>query len=96
MTDPYNPLVRGIGDFVLRMTEQYYLLVDPSIQVLAVTCFDRVNPPLVWKPVTMPIAWWKMYGQGKVYVLTPGHSPDIVLVPQITEMIRRGMVWAAR
>jgi Uncharacterized protein conserved in bacteria len=96
MTDPYNPLVSGIGNFVVRETEQFYVLVDPSIQVLAVTCFDRVNPPLVWRPVTMPVAWWKMYGEGKVYVLTPGHSPDIVLVPQITEMIRRGMVWAAR
>ncbi|TCM92701.1 hypothetical protein EV294_10889 [Paenibacillus sp. BK033] len=96
MTDPYNPLVIGIGNFVLKMTEQFYVLMDPSIRVLAVTCFDRVNPPLVWRPVTMPIAWWKMYGKGKVYVLTPGHSPDIVLVPQITEMIRRGMVWAAR
>ncbi|RCW42495.1 ThuA domain-containing protein [Paenibacillus prosopidis] len=95
MTDPHNPLVSGIGNFVVT-SEQYYLLVDPSIQVLAVTRFDCVQPPLVWRPVTMPAAWWKMYGRGRVYVLTLGHAPETVLIPQVTEMIRRGMVWAAR
>ncbi|MFC5652524.1 ThuA domain-containing protein [Paenibacillus solisilvae] len=92
---PYYPLVAGIGDFFVK-TEQYYLMVDPSIQVLATSYFDRVNPPLVWRPVVMPVAWIKQYGSGRVYYTSLGHSPDIVKLPQVTAMLRRGMVWAAR
>ncbi|MDF2959155.1 MAG: hypothetical protein K0S39_890 [Paenibacillus sp.] len=92
---PFNPLVAGIHDFIVT-TEQFYLMVDPSIQVLATTYFDRVNPPLVWRPVVMPVTWTKKYGEGRVFYTSLGHSPDIVKLPQVMTMIRRGMVWAAR
>ncbi|MFC5653435.1 ThuA domain-containing protein [Paenibacillus solisilvae] len=63
---------------------------------MATTYFDRVIPPLVWRPVVMPIAWIKKYGEGSVYYTSLGHSPEIVTLPQVITMIRRGMVWAAR
>ncbi|MEW9700207.1 ThuA domain-containing protein [Paenibacillus sp. SI8] len=95
IVDPYNPLVVGIGDFTVT-TEQWYMMYDPSVQVLAATYFDHVNPPLIWRPVWMPVSWIKMYGKGRVYFNALGHSPDILLLPQVETMVRRGMVWAAR
>ncbi|GMK38638.1 hypothetical protein PCCS19_16920 [Paenibacillus sp. CCS19] len=92
---PNHPLVAGIGDFVVT-TEQYYMMVDPSIAVLAHSCFTVPAPPLVWRPVIMPTAWNKQYGKGRIYYNSLGHSPDIVLMPQVSEMLRRGLVWASR
>ncbi|WP_127530396.1 ThuA domain-containing protein [Paenibacillus kobensis] len=92
---PTHPLVAGIGDFCVT-TEQYYMMVDPSIAVLANSCFSTPAPPLVWRPVIMPTAWIKQYGEGRIYYNSLGHSPEIVLMPQVSEMLRRGLVWAAR
>lgn len=93
--EPNNPLVSGIGDFIVT-TEQWYMLVDPSIHVLATSYFDQVKQPLVWRPVVMPVTWIKKYGEGRVFYTSLGHSPDIVTLPQVNTMMRRGMVWAAR
>jgi type 1 glutamine amidotransferase len=94
ITDPNHPLVKGIPDFSVT-SEQYYILVDPANEVLATTYFEG-SPPEVWRPVVMPTVWIKKYGKGRVYANALGHSPDIVTMPQVTEMIKRGMVWAAR
>lgn len=93
--DPFHPLVCGIGEFAVT-TEQYYMMVDPSIAVLANCRFQEPSPPLVWRPVAMPVAWIKRYGAGRIYYNALGHSPDVVLMPQVAEMLRRGLVWAAR
>ncbi|AEI42304.1 conserved hypothetical protein [Paenibacillus mucilaginosus KNP414] len=95
ITEPYNPLVMGIGDFVVT-TEQWYMMFEPSVQVLANTYFEQIDPPLVWRPVGMPVAWIKKYGNGRVYFNALGHSPDILLIPQVLTMVQRGMIWAAR
>lgn len=86
MKDQEHPLVAGIGDFEV-VSEQYYMHVDPAIHVLAITRFGEVE---------MPVAWTKWYGQGRVYYCSLGHQANIVAMPQTLEMMRRGMVWAAR
>ncbi|MWC31037.1 ThuA domain-containing protein [Paenibacillus sp. MMS18-CY102] len=93
--NPHNPLVAGIQDFYVT-TEQYYMMVDPSVVALATTYFDRPAPPLVWRPVIMPASWVKQYGAGRIYYNSLGHRPDVIQLPQVTEMIRRGMLWAAK
>lgn len=95
ITDPSNPIVRGIGDFFVT-DEQYYMMVDPSVHVLAASYFAQENPPLVWRPVMMPVTWIKKYGQGSVFYTSLGHFINTVLMPEVLTMIRRGMVWAAR
>lgn len=79
-------ITSDIEDFSVT-TEQYYMHVDPAIHVLATTRF---------KEVEMPVAWTKSYGQGKVFYCSLGHHADIVSIPQVSSMMRRGMVWAAR
>lgn len=90
-----SPLVEGIEDFYVK-TEQYYLHVDPAVEVLATTRFPVVDGPhRLNKPVDMPVVWTKRWGVGRVYYNSLGHHVDIVDLPPVKEMMTRGMLWAA-
>lgn len=90
-----SPLVEGLQDFTVA-SEQYYLHVDPAVEVLATTRFPVVaGPHLLNKAVDMPVAWTKRWGYGRVYYNSLGHHADIVDMPQVKEMMRRGLLWAA-
>lgn len=93
MRQPDHPLVRGIEDFEVS-SEKYYMHVDPAIDVLATTTFEGYGPG--GSDVLMPIVWTKKYGAGKVYYCSLGHQANIVAMPQVLELMKRGMVWAAR
>lgn len=90
-----SPLTEGIDDFVVR-SEQYYLHVDPAVEVLATTRFPVVpGPHSLNKAVDMPVAWTKRWGVGRVYYNSLGHQANIVAIPVVTEMMRRGFLWCA-
>ena len=84
--DRLHPLTRGIEDFVV-VSEKYYMHTDPAIQVHAVTDFGDIE---------MPVVWTKKFGQGRVYYCSLGHQANIISMPETLELMRRGMVWAAR
>jgi len=46
IADSKDPITHGIKDFLLKNTEQYYMLVDPNIKVLATTTFNQESYPL--------------------------------------------------
>jgi type 1 glutamine amidotransferase len=81
-----HPLVAGIEDFPV-CSEQYYMHVDPGNHVLATTNFGEV---------AMPVVWTKSYGEGKVYYNSLGHQANIVAIPEVTDLMRRGFVWSAK
>lgn len=88
-------IVAGIEDFTVR-TEQYYMHVDPAVEVLATTRFPLVpGPHSLNKPVDMPVVWTKRWGVGRVFYNSLGHQADIVDLPQVKEIMRRGLLWAA-
>lgn len=90
-----SPILEGIEDFTVK-TEQYYLHVDPAVEVLATTRFPLApGPHSLNKAVDMPVVWTKRWGVGRVYYCSLGHSADIVAMPQVTLMMRRGFLWAA-
>ena len=90
-----SPLVEGIADFTVK-SEQYYLHVDPAVEVLAVTRFPTVpGPHELNGPVEMPVIWTKRWGVGRVYYCSLGHKADILRMPVVTELMRRGFLWAA-
>lgn len=90
-----SPLVDGLEDFTVS-SEQYYLHIDPAVEVLATTRFPVVpGPHSLNKPVDMPVAWTKRWGAGRVYYNSLGHHADIVDIPVVTEMMRRGFLWCA-
>jgi uncharacterized protein len=90
-----HPVLAGVEAFTIT-TEQYYLHVDPGIDVLAVTDFvaDPAYPDLAG--VVMPVTWTRRWGAGRVFVTAIGHSIADLEVPQVDAMIRAGMAWAAR
>ena len=90
-----SPLVEGIEDFDVS-TEQYYLHVDPAVEVLATTRFPVADGPHVLnKAVDMPVAWTKRWGLGRVYYCSLGHQANVIELPPVKEMMRRGLMWAA-
>ncbi|WP_431910107.1 ThuA domain-containing protein [Micromonospora carbonacea] len=90
-----HPVTAGIGDVEL-VTEQYWVLHDDLIDVLATTTHPA-RPWQPWhRPVTSPAIWTRRWGTGRVVVTTPGHSLDVLEHPSIRTVIERGMVWATR
>lgn len=90
-----SPLLDHIEDFQVK-TEQYYLHVDPAVEVLATTRFPVVSGPHAANgPVDMPVVWTKRWGAGRVFYNSLGHHADIVEMKQVTEMMRSGFKWTA-
>ncbi|MBW5445586.1 hypothetical protein GE107_05855 [Cohnella sp. CFH 77786] len=91
-----SPLVDGIEDFAVK-SEQYYMHIDPAVEVLATTRFPVVpGPHSLNKAVDMPVVWTKRWGIGRVYYNSLGHQADIVRMPEVSELMRRGFLWAAQ
>jgi type 1 glutamine amidotransferase len=94
ITRPDDPIVAGLQDFDMH-SEQYYLHVDPSNEVLATTTFGGEYAPWIDGTV-MPVAWKRMWGQGRVFYSSLGHVAKDFDVPEVREIMRRGMLWASR
>lgn len=91
-----SPLVEGIEDFTVK-SEQYYLHVDPAVEVLATTRFPIVDGPHAANGVVdMPVIWTKRWGAGKVFYCSLGHHADVMEQAECREIMRRGFLWAAK
>jgi uncharacterized protein len=94
IADKDDPITAGLNDF--RVTsEQYYMHVDPSNHVLATTTFHPETAPWL-DGVIMPVVWTRRWGAGRVFYSSVGHSLGDLDVPEVPEIQRRGMLWAAR
>jgi uncharacterized protein len=90
-----HPITAGIDDFDL-VTEQYWVLHDDLNDVLATTTHP-VQPYHPWhRPVTSPAVWTRTWGEGRVFVCTPGHSVEVLAADPVRTLIERGMLWASR
>lgn len=90
-----HPIVAGIEDFELY-SEQYWVISDDYIDVLATTT-QAARPGDPWhRPVVSPAVWTRSWGEGRVFVATPGHSLDILDDPNVRTLIERGLLWASR
>lgn len=94
ITKTDDPIVNGINDFDIR-SEQYYMHVDPSNEVLATTTFSGEHAYWV-KDVVMPVVWKRMYAKGRVFYASFGHTRQDFDIPEALEIQRRGMLWASR
>ena len=94
ITKPNDPLVKGIGDFDYH-SEQYYMHVDPAVEVLATTTFDGTHCEWI-KGVVMPVVWKKVYGKARIFYSALGHTADEFASPQMRTIVERGLLWAAR
>jgi type 1 glutamine amidotransferase len=94
IVDHESPITAALADFQVH-SEQYYMHVDPSNHVLATTTFAPATAPWVTGTV-MPVAWTRRWGEGRVFYSSLGHAPAELDVPEAAELLRRGMLWAAR
>ncbi|MFI9489281.1 ThuA domain-containing protein [Promicromonospora sp. NPDC052451] len=90
-----HPIVAGIGDFELT-TEQYWVLTDEYNDVLATTTLAARDFDPWHRPVTCPAIWTRQWGEGRVFVSTPGHELAVVQDPNVRTVIERGILWASR
>lgn len=96
VTDRDHYVTRGLPDFTVR-SEQYYLHVDPSNRVLAVTRFPVADGPHTPNGAfDMPVVWTRFHGAGRVFYCSLGHNAAIVAMPEAHEIMRRGLLWASR
>lgn len=98
-----------VGDYTVRLTgvespitqvlpaefayhsEQYYLLVDPANTVLAESTYVHEG-----RSCTMPVAWTKSWGKGRVFYSALGHAPEeFDQFPPALALMVRGSLWAA-
>lgn len=90
--DHDDPITKGLSDFKMH-SEQYYMHVDPAVEVLATTTFSAEHAPWI-DGVVMPVVWKKYYGKGRVFYSSLGHVAKDFDVPQALEIMKRGILWA--
>ncbi len=86
-----SPITAGLpAEFAYR-SEQYYLLTDPAVHVLADTDYRHEG-----RGVRMPVAWVKTWGAGRVFYNALGHHPDeFTQFPAARRLTVQGCLWAA-
>lgn len=94
ITKPEDPIVHGLKDFKMQ-SEQYYMHVDPSNEVLATTTFGGEHAYWI-EGVVMPVVWKRMYGKGRVFYTSLGHVAKDFDVPEARTIVERGLLWASK
>jgi len=83
-----DPITEGMTEIAMH-SEQYYVHVDPNVEVLMTTTFKAFGD----RPV--PVTWKKTWGKGRVFYTSLGHVAADFETPQVLDMLVRGLVWAA-
>ena len=91
-----HPITEGMTDFTV-CSEQYYLHVDPAIEVLATTRFPIADGyHAVNRAADMPVVWTKRWGDGRVFYSSLGHNEKVFdACPEAALLLERGLVWAS-
>ena len=92
LTDHASEITEGIDRRFRYNSEQYYVMVDPAVRVLAETVYRYDDQEIV-----MPVCWTKTWGAGRVFYCSLGHAPgEFTAFPNARTLAIRGMQWAAR
>ena len=93
---PGNEFTEGLQDFKVE-SEQYYIHVDPCVKVYATTTFPVADGPHVTNgEVKVPVVYTKMWGKGRVFYNSLGHTYKVFDIPEARELMTRGLLWAAK
>ena len=85
VVDENHFITKGMTEFTVA-DEQYILDYDPRVNVLC---------SALWKGKTMPVAWTKGWGKGRVVYVSLGHDPKACKQSVFQKLIIRGALWAA-
>jgi uncharacterized protein len=87
-----SPITRGLADFILKDELYYHMQMLPSVEPLATISYEGK----AW-----PVAWTRIYGNGKVFHTPLGHrsfgpdKPDPLHDPNLGKLLIQGIDWAA-
>jgi len=91
LTRNKSPITRGMKSSFRYKSEQYYMIVDPGIRILAETIY-RYNG----QNIKMPVIWTKTWGKGRVFYSSLGHcAQEFRDYPAVLDMTVKGFRWAA-
>ena len=91
-----SEITKGINDFTIK-SEQYYLHVDPVVNILATTRFPTTDGSHTPNGnVDVPVVYTKKWGKGKVFYNSLGHKASVFDIPEVIELTRRGFLWAKK
>ena len=96
--DSEDYITDGLSDFKIFGSEQYYMMIDPNVKVLAVSEFKLNNWPTNENEIKgsfMPVIWKKNYGKGRVFFSSIGHYLREFQIPEVLTMQMRGFRWAS-
>ena len=101
--DRKDPITKGLKDFYVKNTEQYYMLMDPNVKVLATSKFTKASylkkgskkSENVVTGSVVPVVWKKNFGKGRIFYNSLGHNIEDFDVPVLMEIHKRGIRWAA-
>jgi type 1 glutamine amidotransferase len=90
-----SELTRDVKVFSVS-SEQYYLPVDPVVEVLATTTFPTVD----WYhstngTVEMPVVWTKSGDTGECSTTRWDTTMTYSIYPEAWTLMKRGLLWAA-
>jgi len=88
-----DDVTKGLADFKVH-SEQYYVLVDPNIKVLATTTFNGDTDEWIDGAV-IPVAWKKYFAKGRVFYYSVGHNMNDYDIPESWSIVQRGFRWAS-
>ena len=96
--DSQDYITDGISNFKITNSEQYYMMIDPNVKVLAVSEFKLNN----WqtneneiKGSFMPVIWKKNFGKGRVFYSSLGHYLREFEIDEVLTIQLRGFRWAS-
>ncbi len=92
VTRAEHPIMEGMPNSFEYDSEQYYMMTDPAIEVLADTPYGHFGGG-----AAMPAVWTRTWGEGRVFYSAFGHDPaEFDRFPFVWDMTVRGLVWASR
>lgn len=94
VTNHEDAITTGLQDFEMH-SEQYYMHVDPSNEVLATTTFSGQHIPWI-EGAVIPVVWKRKWGEGRIFYSSLGHVAKDFEVPEAKTIVERGMLWASR
>ena len=86
--------MNGINDFKV-FSEQYFLHIDPSINIIASTKFNKEYHEWI-DGVEMPVAYTKTWGSGKIFHCSIGHYMKDFENEEVVKLLVQGINWAVK
>ena len=81
-----HPITIGLTDFDVK-DELYYLIHNPDNSNHLMSAYDDT------KDQTHVMAFYHMYGKGRVFYFALGHDMEVLENPTFQEVIHRGVLW---